>query len=166
MIKLTALHLQQLDQALVRSGLPQVLHPELLDHLAIDIEHAMADGQDFSAALHQVMQQVNAEAIAQLKQIDQQMQDRAVVPAFVNRVPVRRYRKRHRATDQFKIWRQTSVLAFVTLMICLFWMSPVFCIPLTAFGSVCIVALTSLLGALGARLFTPRRSRGIRLQAA
>lgn len=162
MKKLTRPQLTQLEQALYRSGPHQALQTELVDHLASEIEHLIDAGQPFETALHQVMQEANPQAVAQLKQTYQQLVNPVPALAFSRRLAGRRQRKRQLMVNQFPTWLRVSVVAFVTLMICLTWVSQLFALPLGVFGGVWLLGLASLIGSLSARLLfrhRPRRGR-------
>ncbi|GAB4017433.1 hypothetical protein [Spirosoma koreense] len=162
MKKLTVSQLRQVKQALHRNHPHRALQAELLDHLAMDIEHRMAAGQPYEAALHQVMEEASPQAIAQLKQTYQQALNLAPMPIVSGRLATGRYRRHRSQPGHYQQWLQGSVIAFVTLMICLMWVSQVFAMPLKAFGNVWLVGLSSLLVVFCARLLFQRRSRRVR----
>ncbi|WP_420151220.1 hypothetical protein [Spirosoma sp.] len=159
MKKLTASQLNQLKDALRQNRPHQALQTELLDHLAIDIEHRMNGGQSYETALYRVMQEASPQAIAQLKQTYRQMLDTVPLSIRPGRLSSRRTGKHRSRPEQFQQWTQVSVITFVTLMICMMWVSQAFSVSLKAFGNVWLVGLMSLTGALGAQLLFQRRHR-------
>lgn len=159
MTKLTRPQLIQLEQALRRSGPHQALQAELIDHLASEVEHLIDGGQSFEVALQQAMQEANPEAVAQLKQTYQQVLNRVPLPALLPRLSGGQRGKRRSVAKPFQQWLQGSVVAFLTLMICLTWVSQLFALPLKVFGEIWLLGLTSLLVALSARLLFRHPSR-------
>ncbi|GAB3547285.1 hypothetical protein [Spirosoma fluminis] len=162
MKKLSKTQLHQLDQALRRNRLQQALHAELIDHLALDIEYLMAGGESYEVALQRVLQEASPQALDHLKQTYQQVLHLVPLPALLNRLAPRRYAKRRSRPGQYQQWQQASILAFVTLIICLMWVCQVFAVPLQAFGTVWLVGLASVFGAISARWLFRRRPRRVR----
>lgn len=162
MKQLTRPQLIQLEQALRRNGPHQALQAELVDHLASEIEHLIDGGQAFEAALQQVMQEASPQAVAELKQTYQQMLNHVPQPTLLPRLSLGRRGKRRSVAEPFQQWLQGSVVAFITLMVCLTWVSQLFALPLDAFGGVWLLGLVSLLVALSARLLFRRRPRRLK----
>lgn len=162
MKRLTPSQLAELEQALSGSHPHQALQAELLDHLAAEIETLMNNGQSYELALQQAMQEANPQALAQLKHTYQQSLGLVSVQVLSRRSPGRRYRKRHSASTQLPTWLRTSAFTFVTLMICLMWVSQLFAVPLGVFNFVWVAGLTSLSVVYSVRLLLRPRSRTMR----
>ena len=162
MKRLTALQLAELKQELSRSCSHQALQAELLDHLAVEIETMMNDGQTYEMALHQAMQEANPQALAQLKHTYQQSLNFVPLPSLLRRPSGRRYRNRQSVSTQLPTWLRTSAFTFVTLMICLMWVSQLFAVPLGVFSLVWVAGLISLSVIYSVRLLFRPRSRSVR----
>lgn len=133
MNKLSRTQLDQLAQQFQETSPHQALEVELLDHIASLIEQRMDQGQTFSAASEQVMQQANPQVMAQLKQLylrEFSTQTSSGLP-LTSRARVRM--KRRPTTQPFQYMLLSSVLTFLLLMGFLGVVSRPLAIPIDAF---------------------------------
>jgi|GEM_PF-5501328 len=133
MNKLSHEQLLRLEQQLQQTSPHQALQAELLDHLASLIEQRMDQGQPFSDAFDQVIQQANPQALDQLKHL--YLQEFPVRPSTIPLRPTRiglRHQRRP-ATKPFQYMLLSSVLTFLILMGFLVVVSRPLAIPIDAF---------------------------------
>ena len=162
MKKLTASQLVRLKQKVRRTRPHRALQPELIDHLATEIEKLMEAGQDYEIALQLVMQQANPRAVAQLRDTYRQSIGYHSVSGKSISLSARHYRKRQHVAAQFPAWLRGSVVTFLTLMICLMWVSQLFAVPLAVFKVVWAVGLISMLVVFSTQLLFRPRHRNVR----
>ncbi|WP_080057634.1 hypothetical protein [Spirosoma aerolatum] len=133
MNRLSRDQLTHLEQQLQQTSPHQALQAELLDHMASLIEQRMDQGQIFTDAFDQVIQQANPQALNQLKQL--YLQEFPSPLSTVSMKPTRiglRHQRRP-ATKPFQYMLLSSVLTFLILVGFLVVVSRPLAIPMRAF---------------------------------
>ncbi|MGF7216534.1 small-conductance mechanosensitive channel [Spirosoma lacussanchae] len=133
MNKLSRTQLDQITQQLQRTGPHLALEAELLDHIASLIEQRMDQGQTFTVASEQVMQQANSQVIAQLKQVYHQELGPKHSLGMPKTSRARFRMKRRPTTRPFQFMQLSSILTFLLLIGFLLVVSRPLAIPMAAF---------------------------------
>ncbi|QDK82078.1 hypothetical protein EXU85_27110 [Spirosoma sp. KCTC 42546] len=157
MNKLSPTQLNRLEQQIQKNKPHQALHAELVDHIASLIEQRMDQGQAFSDAFDQVLQQANPQALDQLKQLYLQEFSSRPSPALPRASQTKRRYKRRPETKPFQYMLLSSVLTFLILMGFLVVVSRPLAVPIDAFQTAWGAA--GLMGILVVQWWLVRRFR-------
>jgi hypothetical protein len=161
MNKLSRTQLNLITQQFRQTNPHQALEAELLDHIASLIEQRMEQGQTFPVASEQVMQQANAQVMAQLKQVYCQEFSARLQPGMPAFSTARVRIKRRPATKPFQYMQLSSILTFLLLIGFLLVVSQPLAIPLdafrTAWGAVGLAGILLLRWWLANRLRKSKR---------
>lgn len=155
MSKLSRAQLNLVAQHIQQAKPHHALQAELVDHVASLIEQRIDQGQDFTAAFDQVVQQANPQVLDQLKQL--YIREFSGPPATATQLKVRS--KRRPATKPFQYMLLSSVLTFLILMGFLIVVSRPLAIPIGVFQTAWGIALAGILGVFMVRWWLKSRSR-------
>ncbi|OIN60483.1 hypothetical protein [Arsenicibacter rosenii] len=145
MQKLSTVQLARLRHELRRRTAHREVPATLTRQLAREIEVLMAAGRSYEEALLMTVQRNNPRT-----------RHRQLYTGAATRIPGRH--QRHLVAAQWPTWMRGSVIAFVTLMICMMWVGRLFTISPAVFKTVWMVALGGMVCAYSAqRLFRMER---------
>ncbi|GAB4029968.1 hypothetical protein [Spirosoma jeollabukense] len=151
MNKLSRDQLDHLAQQIQQTRPHQALQAELLDHIASLIEQRLDQGQEFSVAFDQVMQQANPHALAQLKQLYLREFTSRSSQAMAVALRGRSRAQRRPATRPFQYMLLSSVLTFLLLMGFLILVSRPLAVPIGAFQTAWGAGLAGLVSVVVVR---------------